>query len=71
MPTYDLASLVKINNQNLADIKGMSDLLLAAPLFAALEWTEASNGTKHQYLQRRRSFRPLPTLQLPYPMILH
>lgn len=45
-----LTELVKINNQNLADIN-VSDLLLDAPLLRRLPAVVASNGTKHQYLK--------------------
>lgn len=43
-----LADLVKINDQNLADLD-MTDLLNDAPLLAALASDIASNGTSHKY----------------------
>lgn len=45
-----LAELVKINDQNLADID-VSDLLESAPLLKAMASVEASNGTLHKYLK--------------------
>lgn len=45
-----LADLVKVNDQNLADIE-VSDLLDDAPLLAALAADFASNGTDHKYLK--------------------
>lgn len=46
-----LSELIKINDQNLADIDGISDLLQDAPLLAALVADFASNGTQHKYLK--------------------
>lgn len=46
-----LADLVKINDQNLADIV-VSDLLDDAPLLRALAADIASNGTEHKYLKQ-------------------
>lgn len=45
-----LADLVKINDQNLADLN-ISDLLDDAPLLRALAADVASNGTEHKYLK--------------------
>ncbi|MEM8864555.1 MAG: major capsid protein [Planctomycetota bacterium] len=46
-----LADLVKINDNNLADIDGVSDLLNKAPLIGSLAADESSNGTTHKYLK--------------------
>jgi len=43
-----LTDLLKINDQNLADIE-VTDLLDDAPFMAALAADESSNGTKHEY----------------------
>lgn len=45
-----LAHLVKINDQNLADIE-LSDILDDAPLMRALAADVASNGTDHKYVK--------------------
>ena len=45
-----LADLVKINDQNLADLN-VSDILNDAPFLAALPADVASNGTLHKYLK--------------------
>lgn len=45
-----LADMVKLNDQNLADIN-VTDLLQAAPFLAALAAVPASNGTNHSYLK--------------------
>ncbi|MBX3448195.1 MAG: hypothetical protein KF777_01475 [Planctomycetaceae bacterium] len=45
-----LTELVKINDQNLADID-VTDLLQDAPLLAALAAAPSSNGTDHKYLK--------------------
>ncbi|MBS0207227.1 MAG: hypothetical protein JSS49_30490 [Planctomycetes bacterium] len=45
-----LADLVKLNDQNLADID-VTDLLQGAPFLAALAAVIASNGTNHSYLK--------------------
>lgn len=46
-----LADLVKINDQNLADLD-VSDLLDEAPLLKRLFAQTASNGTEHKYLKQ-------------------
>lgn len=43
-----ISELVKINDQNVADVE-ISDLLRDAPVLAALPAVEASNGTLHKY----------------------
>jgi hypothetical protein len=50
MAMRTLADLVKINDQNLADIN-VTDLLEDAPLLARLHAMESSNGTEHKYLK--------------------
>ena len=50
-----LSELIKINDQNVADIDGISDLLQEAPLFAQLMAIEASNGTQHKYLKETKA----------------
>ena len=47
-----LSELVKINDQNLADDRSISDLLQDAPLLRNLVADIASNGTKHEYLKQ-------------------
>ena len=46
-----LSELLKINDQNVADIDGISDLLQDAPLLQTLVAEFASNGTQHKYLK--------------------
>ena len=46
-----LSELLKINDQNVADIDGISDLLQDAPLLKTLVSEFASNGTQHKYLK--------------------
>jgi hypothetical protein len=46
-----LSELIKINDQNLSDVDGISDLLQDAPLLNALVADFASNGTQHKYLK--------------------
>lgn len=46
-----LSELLKINDQNVADIDGISDLLQDAPLLQTLASESASNGTQHKYLK--------------------
>jgi len=43
-----ISELVKINDQNVADVE-ISDLLRDAPVLAAMPAVEASNGTLHKY----------------------
>lgn len=43
-----LAGLIQLNDMNTAELN-VSDLLQDAPLIAAMEAVEASNGTKHSY----------------------
>ena len=43
-----VSELVKINDQNVADVE-ISDLLRDAPVLAAMPAVEASNGTLHKY----------------------
>jgi hypothetical protein len=47
-----LAELLKINDQNLSDVEGISDLLQGAPLLDALVADSSSNGTQHKYLKQ-------------------
>ncbi len=50
-----LSELLKINDMNLSDVEGISDLLQGAPLLAAL-WSDfASNGTQHKYLKETKA----------------
>lgn len=51
MALQTLTELVKINDENLSDIEGISDLLQDAPFLAQVAATEASNGTNHSYLK--------------------
>lgn len=46
-----LSELLKINDQNVADIDGISDLLQDAPLLQTLVAEFSSNGTQHKYLK--------------------
>ncbi len=46
-----LSELIKINDQNVSDVDGISDLLQDAPLLDALIADFASNGTQHKYLK--------------------
>lgn len=46
-----LSELVTINDQNLSDVEGISDLLQDAPFLARVAADFASNGTKHSYLK--------------------
>lgn len=46
-----LSELLKINDQNVADIDGISDLLQDAPLLQTLVSDFSSNGTQHKYLK--------------------
>jgi hypothetical protein len=46
-----LTELLKINDQNLSDVEGISDLLQDAPFLAAVQATIASNNTQHKYLK--------------------
>lgn len=46
-----LSELIKINDQNLSDVEGISDLLQDSPLLNALVADFASNGTQHKYLK--------------------
>ena len=46
-----LSELIKINDQNVSDVDGISDLLQDAPLLNALVADFASNGTQHKYLK--------------------
>ncbi len=46
-----LAELIKINDQNVADVEGITDLLQDAPFLAAVQADTASNGTQHKYLK--------------------
>jgi len=46
-----LAELVKINDQNVSDVAGITDLLQDAPFFAAVLADLSSNGTDHKYLK--------------------
>lgn len=48
---HGLAELLMLNNEYLADIE-VSDIVDGAPFLAALEATEASNGTNHSYLKQ-------------------
>jgi len=46
-----LSQLITINDQNVSDVDGISDLLQDAPLLNALMSDYASNGTQHKYLK--------------------
>jgi len=47
-----LAELLKINDQNLSDVDGISDLLQGSPILNALVADTSSNGTQHKYLKQ-------------------
>lgn len=49
---WGVADIATINNRNLADIDGITDLLQDAPVLARMNATTASNGKKHQYKVR-------------------
>lgn len=46
-----LSELIKLNDQRVSDVEGISDLLQDAPFFRAIVADEASNGTTHKYLK--------------------
>lgn len=46
-----LADVAKINDMNLADVDGITDILNDAPILAALATTTASNGDHHKYVK--------------------
>ncbi|MDF3129878.1 hypothetical protein P0Y35_11780 [Kiritimatiellaeota bacterium B1221] len=48
----NLADLVKINDNNIADIDGISDVAKASELLNKMETIAASNGTDHKYLKQ-------------------
>lgn len=43
------ADLITLNDHNLSDVQGITDLLQDAPVVARLAATTSSNGTKHKY----------------------
>jgi hypothetical protein len=50
-----LSEMIKINDQNVSDVDGISDLLQDAPFLAAMYAQPASNGTQHKYLKETRA----------------
>jgi len=47
-----LSELITINDQNLSDVEGISDLLQGAQIMNALVGDTSSNGTQHKYLKQ-------------------
>jgi hypothetical protein len=50
-----LSEMIKINDQNVSDVDGISDLLQDAPFLAAMYAQPASNGTQHKYLKETKA----------------
>ena len=50
-----LTELLKINDQNLSDVEGITDLLQDAPFLAAVQATISSNNTQHKYLKETKA----------------
>ena len=50
-----LSELIKINDMNLSDVDGITDLLLEAPVINAMVADFSSNGTQHKYLKETKA----------------
>lgn len=50
-----LAEMIKINDRNVSDVMGISDLLQEAPFLNAVFADFASNGTQHKYLKETKA----------------
>ncbi len=47
----NINDLILINDMNLSDVEGITDLTNEAPVLARMPAVSASNGTQHKYLK--------------------